>query len=256
MAYVSTIRALPWCQTTGTTAVPAIANTVAPSNFPSVVPYAQLFDWYWRVRRWRVSLNATYDLTNNVLELTQNGTVSGEGTLEFYPSYFNLPPPDERGLVCGNSTRATSTEIQGSGTITNYDDTTEDYFDSAIVTFELFRPAPATPYGISGTPRWLRIGAAWVPSLSLTVDSLGVNFSATTAAPFSGLTLVSTNPAVIDGVAVPLWTQWQTGGNTTGSVEVSVTLTPDLYWGYDPGDGDGPIWDTTTGARTARAVPK
>lgn len=50
---------------------------------------------------------------------------------------------------------------------------------------------------------------------------------------------------VVDGLE---WTLY--GGGPAASILFgSITWTPVRWWGYDPGDGGGPIWDATTGAK-------
>jgi hypothetical protein len=39
------------------------------------------------------------------------------------------------------------------------------------------------------------------------------------------------------------------GASTTGTTDISLIITPEEFWGWDPGDGGGPYYDTATGAK-------
>lgn len=58
----------------------------------------------------------------------------------------------------------------------------------------------------------------------------------------AGTSPVSGNFVTFDGIAVPCFR-----GN--GATAASLTIAPYQYHAYDPGDGAGPIYDSTTGAQ-------
>lgn len=79
----------------------------------------------------------------------------------------------------------------------------------------------------------------YYPSLSL---------GYTNGAGFIGTSLVepgsvSGGTIIMDGLTLPSWLYGQFAPITSGSI----TIIASEYWPYDPGDGGGPIYDSTTG---------
>ena len=56
---------------------------------------------------------------------------------------------------------------------------------------------------------------------------------------------VSGGTIIMDGLTLPSWLYGQFAPITSGSI----TITASEYWPYDPGDGGGPIYNSTTGAQ-------
>ena len=81
----------------------------------------------------------------------------------------------------------------------------------------------------------------YYPSLSL---------GYTNGAGFIGTSLVEGGSVtggtiIMDGLTLPSWLYGQFAPITSGSI----TVTASEYWPYDPNDGGGPIYSTTTGAQ-------
>lgn len=74
--------------------------------------------------------------------------------------------------------------------------------------------------------------------LTLTLPATGTGFI--TVNGFDG-TGITTRTLQIGG-------REPTGGGSRDVITGTASLTPSLYWEHDPGDGDGPIYDSLTGA--------
>lgn len=103
--------------------------------------------------------------------------------------------------------------------------------------------------GDTGSPFLLRmfdegvqeVDELYYPSLDLayTNGAGGIGTSPVESASTPGGTII------MDGLTLPSWLYGNFGTPTFGSI----TVTPSEYWPYDPGDGKGPIYNSTTGAQ-------
>ncbi|MFZ4764905.1 MAG: hypothetical protein ACOYMN_08105 [Roseimicrobium sp.] len=248
MAYVSTIQAFPWCQTTGTTPMPAVSSALPHTNFPIVVPYDVAFAWYWRVRRWHVRVDVDYILVN-----LSNPSVTRTGTL-LDTTTVTVAEDNEAKLVCGNVPRILDAP-------TLYGTETDQFGD--VVALEcrarlsLMSGSPCLGYPViaARSARWLMTTAQqFVPNLVISCVFTGALGYATTG--YDSTATTNTVDARIAGRDVPMRILSDALSGYSGTRRVAVTLTPDLYWGYDPGDDEGPIWNTNSGVLTGRAIPK
>ena len=80
----------------------------------------------------------------------------------------------------------------------------------------------------------------YYPSLSFGYTN-GAGFIGTSLVPGS----VSGGTIIMDGLTLPSWLFGQFAPITSGSI----TITPAEYWPYDPNDGGGPIYSSSTGAQ-------
>jgi hypothetical protein len=103
-------------------------------------------------------------------------------------------------------------------------------------------PGEAAPFGILMFNEGVqKVDELYYPSLSLGYTN-GAGFIGTSQVE-PGST--SGGTIIMDGLTLPSWLFGQFAPITSGSI----TITPDEYWPYDPGDGGGPIYDSATGAQ-------
>ena len=196
--------------------VRTVEENPAYSFYPAAVELATAIKWYWRVKKWRFIGTAT----------TGSSTVSQDEIITNNASYelgeFSVEQPTtEKGLVCGY------------GTLAIYNDGQDDEFGFYL-------------YNEISDPRGIRYNEQFYPSVIAFISVDGTRFgtaSIPTAAAFGTATIndIEFNLTTGDESVVP-------------GYSATITITPEEYWPYDPNDGGGPIYDSTTGAQL-RGLP-
>ena len=242
MPKLSTVEEWPFCQEDVT-----VDFAVQPSKFPVAVTKEDLFKWLYRVKGWRVTANYTY-----VIDAGDGIDVTVSAVFDFLRS-----EADETVFVCQ------SPELD------------ESKFEALVGTWVQHNPFPAPDvtgdlqatarlrigvvtndvpvYGISDTAHWYRNDddENYIPSLLLeipvfdTVDPT-VPFGTVANYIFTGYPGVpSSFTGSIDGNPLTIVL---TSPSNSNSLAGTLTIEPYEFWPYDPGDGDGPVWDSATGA--------
>lgn len=192
--------------------VPTVDQNAPYSAHPAAVDLETAMKWFWRVKSWRFVGTATLnDKTVTQNQIILNNAVYEEGD-------YSVPQPQsESGIVCVRGTRGV------------YNDFEVDGFG-----FYLFGEA------ISQNPAIYYQGQLY-PQIAafIRVDDIGFGTITTTEGAVSAGTMS------IDGISLSL-TLGETSPAPPGS-SASITVTAEEYWPYDPGDGLGPIYDSTTG---------
>ena len=113
-------------------------------------------------------------------------------------------------------------------------------------------------------PAWKRHGDLWLPNLWIELTLNGhilrsVHIDDYTVPDGESYTHATVN-MTLDGHTIPL--QYVSGmvwpDGSTASYDIasfSLDLSPYEWYPMDPADGDGPVYDSATGERTARAMP-
>lgn len=202
---------------------------------------------YWRVKTWRVSVAATWaEVTAGPLSSSSTSDLISQGIERLYYTYptppdeddsYGTTPSSESELIC-NQVNARHSLFRfnqvGSGAFETAISFAYDYYAGDGNAPALFRIDDSgnvsevkTPfYFYGGTTRW---GFRTYPFTgntgtygTFTYTILGQSFT------------------------TPFYARNSTGG---GSLSISGSLVAEEYWPYDPEDGDGPIYDSTTGAQ-------
>jgi len=214
---------------------------------------------YWRVKKWRVEWTATW------AEIAQGPSdefvTIDSGNLEFDvaqtviddPSLPGEPPQgevltSERQLICPSADDSFECGVEYSsgplapvGGVFRLSCGLADYSGTSANPLAAFDAQAGTYLScvrfLAGTNRWDRIAAAPFDGALgqygfFTLSVLGVDF---------GSPIYASNTSSADP-------------NFSNLLSVDVALRAIEYWPYDPGDGEGPIYSTTTGQRL-RANP-
>jgi hypothetical protein len=191
--------------------VPTVEENLAYSFWPGPVELATALKWYWRVKKWRFIGEAT----DGSVTVSQNQIITNNASYEL--GEFSVEQPTtEKGLVCDYGTRAI------------YNDGQDDEFGLYL-------------YDEIADPRAIRYNDETYPSVIAFIWVDGILFSTASIPNAAAFGL-----ATIDGTAFNLTTGDET---VTPGFSASITITPEEYWPYDPGDGLGPIYDSATGAQ-------
>jgi len=225
MPALKTIEEWPFCQEN------IVVTPTSPSRFPIAVDITQVFAWAYRVKKWKASFNISVVFLSGFLTRTDN----------YYGDIiFTHDAADENALACSVEWNqiipAGEQAINGTWTDNGGGSGT---FVTAQAVFRLLTTA-TKPGG--GTAKYLRDSSDnYVPSFELQiqpVDSGG--FGGMDAITIAGSPAIS---LTVDGVASSIYP-----AGTTTSWTGSVTLDPYEWWEHDPGDGGGPIWDSSDGS--------
>ena len=190
------------------------------SLLPIGVELDRVLKWFWRVKKWK-AVYTIDDYSNEVI--FWNNSVStfvvnsgGPGGVSYYET---LNPETEKDLVCKKGTNFA------------------EYFNDGqfgAFSFSLFGSPPPHP-SLQPQPAVVRQGDLYYPRF-LCVAAIGPN----------SITTVDADPEAtpididLDGITVPVFL---TSGAASGSLSISIHE----YWPYDPDDGGGPIYNSTTG---------
>lgn len=243
MSGLTTCREFPFC-------VPTVGSTDVGdgTNYPIGVDKETIFKWFYRVKKWQLTCEYTFDVI-----ATNGGTaqVSGNGPTT-HPELDINPVTVESDMSCksqiflwgdppaiiadafdiqtvGNATflYELSLFFLGAGTpsVVFYDDLFYPYFSAyvSITGDALVNFGPRQIRSISASP------SDWPTPLSIPYEIDGTTFSMTGSTRlFNG------------GGGGP-------GSATATVTDIEIKINPIEFWEYDNGV-DGPIWDSTTGA--------
>lgn len=194
--------------------VPTVNENAPFSAHPAAVNLQIATKWFWRVKSWRFVGTATA----NGETITHDQIVLGNAVYE-EGAYTVQPPQSEKEIVCASGTRSV------------YND-----FESDAFGFYLFDE-------IITLDRAIYYQGQFYPGIIAFITVGGVGFSTVTNTEGA----VAAGTMSIDGISMSL-TLGETSPTPPG-FSASITVTAEDYWPYDPGDGGGPIYDSTTGAQ-------
>jgi hypothetical protein len=208
---------------------------------------------YWRVKTWRVSVDATWKEVNagDIAFSSSTSDLISQGIERNYYTYSSPPeeddssgttPASESELICDQEKsrhslfRYNEVGSGGSATAISYE---YDYYAGDGNAPALFRldgsgnvAEVKTPFYFAGqTTRW--------------------NFNTYSFAGNTGTYGTFTYTLLGQHFTTPIYAVNELGD---GSLSISISLVAEEYWPYDPGDGEGPIYDSATGAQL-RAFP-
>ncbi len=234
----------PFCQETIT-----VGSVVNPSFFPVVTNYATLFGWCWRVRSWKAVINIDYTLNDTPSPgETTSVHLEGEITVSQSQRLVGTPPADEHGLTCDPTwsseaplqlmTSSWSNTLGDSGSAVN-----------ASLGIYIAQESDNIDYGLTDLAHWMyRTAGGLLPALQVVISTqsndTGFSGSAFINNAFTDYPASPSLSATFDGLTLPLFIQVPEASLFSGSV----VITPVEYWAYDPDDGLGAIYSTTTGA--------
>lgn len=285
MAYVSTYEDNISYQVSTRADLPVETLTVAQigyqsgsglvSSYPINVSYEKMFEWYWRVKEWTIDVIASWSLDQGGVEWVGAANFSKTFLWHEAPGIPVDPPWTERDIVCGGpsggnfygvipGTYAGGNGVQydPSGVATDYNLHTAIRILPFTVLSNGISDKPFWKHNIAGDTRW--------PAFTIAMSLYGDDGSG--AQGGIALTNVSayvgggSQTMLIDGFNAPLlgWSgvpgvgagedysypiNYPLPGGWTQSISSSVSLYPSKWWEYDPDDGDGPVWDSSTGAQ-------
>lgn len=201
---------------------------------------------YWRVKTWRVSVDATWKEVNagGIVFSSSTSDLISQGIKRIYFKYssppeedvsFGTTPSSESELICDPAKsrhslfRYNSSESGSSGTAISY---AYDYYAGDGNAPALFRLDGSsnvlevkTPFYFSGqTNRW--------------------NFNTYSFAGNTGTYGTFTYTLLGQNFTTPIHA---VNESSDGSLSISVSLVAEEYWPYDPNDGGGPIYNSATG---------
>lgn len=209
MATVRHLGLLPWC-ITPVAIQPGTA--IGEVYYILGVELPKILEWYWKVKTWTVAASVTSSnpFTPGTVAYGKTFTANNVRSAGLSQQYSS--PQNEKDLVCKRATRFN--EVDDSGSVFNFDLFT-DGVDTSAKSFN----------------------GLYYPLLNIGFD--GGNGGVITTLNGFGL---SGGTISIDGITVPSFFYPDTASG-------AITITPDEYWPYDPGDGGGPIYDSATGAQ-------
>ena len=256
MPTLSTYKPFPFCQSNV-----EVAAVVNPSFFPVKISLATLFKWFYRVKKWRIAYNVSF-----------NNTIPGGTAVGQYEGYDIVGggAASEKDMVCNlfgdlnayyssiHTPHTVTVEIPPSAPVTSpCNGTTSLQFAVPEFTYGGGGPTIDPDYGIeTDFLRWLRVTGQtefeddYIIELILTALGTEAEPISTTHV-LNGITSYAYDAsgvvATMDGIALPVFNVYV--GNTISQVSTgTITITPEEYWPHDPDDGDGPVFNTTTGA--------
>jgi hypothetical protein len=220
----------------------------------STPPFLYACAHYWRVKTWRISASTTWAEFDASIALWTDSfseTISQGINREIYtqddpPDFSDTStgetPSSETQLVCNNPTvghdfaRLRSAIASGGS-------------QSGVAGTGIF--AEYTFFIGGGTPAFYRLDTEGNVSQVSTPFTFQVNTTRwkIRAVPFVGNTGsygTLTYSLLGQTFTAPLYARNSLVGNDN-TLSISASLTAAEYWPYDPGDGDGPIYDSATG---------
>ena len=202
------------------------------STFPAVVPMTQLIEWWHRVRKWSATATHPFWGTESAtLELDESDTTDEEITADNTLAWFKA------GRWTGQFTWVYEPAPDGDEVFA---------FDLQIL---------AEPEGVFNLPSYYLDGdfTRILPFIRLKMDINGVdgiNGSGDSAGFYDEdppPTPDGTITATLDGI--PLTIAAALYDTLLEDDEITVTLTPSLWWEYRDADGTNPKYNALTGAK-------
>lgn len=222
MATVRHLGLLPFCFSFSKE--PEIIATFGNfSPYPIGLDLKTLLRWYWVVKRWKFSATLTGTNFRN-----EPVNTSFEDTF-FNGNNYYADLTTEKQLVCQRIVEYTASSTEDSASFQMFNDGVQKVDEMTV--FPLAEKKPSLYYP-------------------------GLSFGYSNAAGEIGTYLTESGGNIaggtitVDGIVLPSYFQSNFNPPTAGSI----AITPTEYWPYDPGDGGGPIYDSTTGAQL-RAFP-
>lgn len=266
MAFVATIAEFPFCQVDTRAELPVdTLSGITTDGFPVATTREDFFKWVWRVRTW--------ELTGNI-EWAWSQTYSADWNNPD-PPYNTLPGPwhasgsvsaaisavtvgqyaqgEETKLVCSADGIQGSDRDSGAAFINDdFPDLTPGY--ASTFTWNV-------SFGTGTGPRWKTNsdGSVWYPKLifsgTVSVGAVSARWSSVYEEETAG-NVYDYGAITFAGESVPIQLVYDDYfGEVSGTFSVGLTIAPYEWYEYDPDDGDGPVYDSGTGARTARTMP-
>lgn len=192
-------------------------DSFARTLFPIGVELERVLKWFWRVKKWKAVYTIDGVYSNEVI--FWNNSVStfvvNPASIDYYET---LNPETEKDLVCKNGT--------------NY----AEYFGVGPY------PASGFFFVLFHFRSVVRQGDLYYPLFICQALTTGAYLIS------SAKTIPEATPMsiVFDGITVPAFIS-RAGSATAVSGSLSISIHE--YWPYDPNDGGGPIYDSTTGAQ-------
>ena len=244
MAYCSTLHPLPFYDSF--TALPIggispedveeISRLTVPGDYPVDMNLDEVFELYYRLRGVWISVFISW--TNSVNETQGWVSIEAQAEKQFaFDTEVGFGAP-----VFWDGTMTAEGECQwwsttDPDTVMSFRPTAQ--FGHFFTAGQLKR----LPYSVSPYEDWHH--QAWVPAMG---------FNCTVITALDALVLSSSDETleapVIDVPCGPHVLRCFSGPLQEGlSLSAEASVTWNHFWGYDPGDGHGPIWDTSTGAK-------
>jgi hypothetical protein len=239
MASVRHLGLFPFCiidankrKTDGGNQIPLGEGTL----YPLQIPIEEAMSWYWKVKQWKVTASITFKPSPE--DLPQ--TISDEKFVISHAQTFGTLPPaniplNEKYLVCEEET---SLDVGG-----NLDAIQFYLFSLTVAPVGTNDPffVERMFYNDNGWPPknvWpaLFVYISYLGGLS--VESINPNISSIKSG--GKITIKASNNTYTIASFVPDSAEF-----IDGEIEIEAIE----YWPYDPGDGLGPIYDSTTGAQ-------
>lgn len=240
MSDLATIRPFPFSQVAARADLP-VAELAAPSTdgHPWLTDEDGMHELFWRIKRWKMEFTVTWTMVEDVTPPTDpwTGVFSYAGSFE-----ADALSGDEEDLVVAMTLSFTKGDALVDSvnwthpTLPSYtDDAPSDFYLTLFPDF----------------PKW-KLGTGdgeFYPRIELYgrfgFDGQGIRFDVE-GTPTDTITF---NGDTID-VAID-----STNPGYTTTFSATIAIVPTEWWEYDPGDGDGPIYDSSDGTRTARTMP-
>lgn len=235
------------------------SGDVGPGTlYPIGLPLAMLAKWVLQVKEWEVSVKIVGGAASAAGGASQSASVS-------------IPDPIEHGVtpIAASEVHQAMGGKRRDGNGGDSDiDTASAAGGFAQASFSV--SSEFTLFGDFADARIIYYDGLYWPQLfyHLAVNISALSNSSSPSGSSSkeqdiaaGNDVVGTDDATltIEGVSVPIQAAFGVvGGSDIGSgastslstpTSIDIVISAKEYWPYDPGDGDGPIWDTSTGAK-------
>lgn len=250
MAGLSTLRPFPVCFEE------VDASMIGPNTYyPVGIDWATLFKWWYRAKVWEIKFTVT--ATASASNSDSSASVSGfsEITRDFI---LNPTITDESYYTCKvpNSNTGSISAFDEDDDI-GVDSTSNAFIEiSALTNFNIFANSSEPVYYHDGQYYPNILSSLIIRATAGTFDGDGsassvktLFYNAVAVPPDISLT----TPFTIDGITSEVESFMQQediddGGTAITSISIgSIVISIKEYWPYDPGDGGGPIWDSSTG---------
>lgn len=184
--------------------------------YPVGISLERAMKWYWRVKSWNINVIFSFSETFEDNYTFPNNSVIADKNV-------TSSPDTEKNLVCRKFT-----SLENSDALATY-------------RFELFAADPPMCYeGDIFYPAVRFSGEFFLEGGEITIETY--NFDLSGNDPEEGAVWIEE----ILGSGVGIASRVRPTGGQGG---MTALITIDKYWGYDPGDGGGPIYDENTGAQ-------
>ncbi len=218
-------------------ACPLATRSAVRSNtlYPVGLTRDQVVEAYWRVRRWKITVNVVAsdpDLRSKGLLITGlrgTGYADVGYTLPYGSNFYPPAPTSERGLIAPPCSTIANVSLEGG--------------DNGSNTFNLFIRQPRRGWIAPA----VRCHGLWYPALSFGSTIYGSIYAPDPDAVNGGVN------ATILGVSIASGYTPQQVNNGDGSMETvtfagTLVIEPDKYWEYRGADGAA-LYDRDTGAQ-------